>query len=130
MDPMISLPTGTRIVTGAFLVSGVIHMVRPQVFEPAVPRSLPNKRELVYASGVAELACAAGLLAPRTRRYAGPASAALLLAVLPANIQMAVDAHRRIVRRGSTGKRQAIRAATFARVPLQLPLIRWALQAS
>lgn len=116
-------------MTSAFLTSAVVHLVRPQVFERIVPRILPRKRELVYVSGVAELACAAGLLMPQTRRCAGLASAALLIAVFPANVQMAVDAHRAIGRKGSTLKRQLIRAGAVARLPLQVPLIRWALQA-
>lgn len=125
---MRSLASGPRIVVGAFLVSGVIHLARPQVFEPIVPPMLPGKRQLVYASGVAELACAAGLLIPRTRTYAGVASAALFVAVFPANVQMAMDAHRVIDRKGSTPRRQAVRAAAIARLPLQVPLIRWALR--
>ncbi len=43
-------------------------------------------------SGVAELVCAAGLLA--RRRWAGPASVAVLLAVWPGNFQMALDVTR------------------------------------
>lgn len=125
---MRSLASGPRIVVGAFLVSGVIHLVRPQVFEPIVPPMLPGKRQLVYASGVAELVCAAGLLISRTRPYAGVASAALLVAVFPANVQMAADAHRVIGRKGSTPRRRAVRAAAIARLPLQVPLIRWALR--
>src|SRR5690625_3691539 len=66
-----SLAAGPKIVTAAFLVSGVVHLVRPAVFEAIVPRALPHKRELVYASGLAELACAVGLLVPRSRRFAG-----------------------------------------------------------
>lgn len=125
---MRSLASGPKMVVSAFLVSGVIHLVRPQVFEPIVPPMLPGKRQLVYASGVAELACAAGLLIPETRKSAGVASAALLVAVFPANVQMAMDAHRAIGRKGSTPRRQAVRAAAIARLPLQVPLIRWALQ--
>ena len=49
-------------------------------------------REVIYASGVAELICAVGLLHPRTRRLAGLASAAVLVGVFPGNIKMAVDA--------------------------------------
>ena len=127
---MWSAPAGSRVITVAFLTSGVIHLVRPGVFEPIVPRMLGRKRELVYASGVAELLCAVGLMLPRTRHWAGVASAGLLVAVFPANVQMAVDAHRDIGRRGSTPKRQALRAGTIVRLPLQVPLIRWALQAA
>jgi uncharacterized membrane protein len=120
---------GCTVVIAAFLTSGVVHLLRPQVFEPIVPRRLPAKRMLVHASGVAELACAVGMLVPASRRYAGPASAVLLAAVFPANVQMAVDAQRTISRRVSTATRQAVRAATHARLPMQAPLIRWALQA-
>jgi uncharacterized membrane protein len=77
-----------------FTVLGVLHFVRPRPFERIVPKPLPRKRELVYASGVAELACAAGLLHPRTRRPAGLASAVLLAALFPANVQMALDLNR------------------------------------
>lgn len=110
-----------------FTVSGSLHLVRPQVFETLVPRRLPARRGLVYASGVAELACAAGLLHPRTRVAAGWASAALLVGIFPANVQMAVTEGRR-ARRG-TGS-PARRAATLVRLPLQIPLIRTALKAT
>jgi uncharacterized membrane protein len=119
------LGRGARVVAATFLVSGVIHLVRPRVFEPAVPRALPRPRDLVLASGLAELACAAGLAVPATRRVAGPASAALLAAVFPANVQMAVDGVHGFARHRTQAR--AVRAAvTIARLPLQWPLIRWA----
>ncbi|TWP34375.1 DoxX family protein [Leekyejoonella antrihumi] len=126
---MAPLSLTTKGVIGAFIGSGVIHLVRPQAFESIVPAQLPRKRELVYASGVAELVCAAGLLTPRTRRLAGLASAGLLVSVLPANAQMAWDAHRAVVRKGSTPRREAMRAGTIARLPLQIPMIRAVLRA-
>lgn len=114
------LPWGTRGLVGAFLVSGVAHLVRPQLFEPIVPEPLPGRRELVYASGVAELVCAAGLL---TRaRWAPKASAALLLAIWPANGQHAVSVQR------SARTSSALKAAVWCRFPLQLPMIRAALR--
>ncbi len=100
----------------------MLHFVKPEPFEKIVPKALPRKKELVYASGVAELACAAGLLHPRTRRLAGLASAGLLVAVFPANVQMAAD----LQRKGSSRQK----AIGWARLPLQLPLIKWALKAS
>ncbi len=111
--------TGLAVLFG---VLGSLHFVKPKPFERIVPRALPRKKELVYASGVAELACAAGLLHPRTRRAAGVVSTALLVAVFPANVQMAIDLNR-------TGSRTA-RAIAFARLPLQIPLIRAAVRAS
>lgn len=71
----------------------------------------------VWASGVAELACAAGLLAPQpARRRAGLASAALLCVVFPANVYMAVEAF-------TSDHTLAYRLGTLARLPLQVPLI-------
>ncbi len=78
--------TGLAVLFG---VLGTLHFVKPEPFEGMVPRALPRKKELVYASGAAELACAAGLLHPRTRRVAGLVSAGLLVAIFPANVQMA-----------------------------------------
>ena len=109
------LPMGTRIVAGAFLTSGTVHLVRPQVFEPLVPRSLPARRAIIVGSGVAELVCGAGLL---TRRpWAPAASAALLVAVWPGNVTMALAWQR------SDRVHPVAKAAAWARLPLQLPLI-------
>ncbi len=109
-------------LAGIFAVSGTLHLVRPEVYEPIMPDLVPRQREVIYASGVAELLCAAGLLHPRTRRLAGWASAALLLAVYPANFQMAADAART--------RSTKFKAIAFGRLPLQLPMIRTALRAA
>ncbi len=103
-----------------FTASGTLHLVRPGVFTPMVPDALPAHRFLVHLSGVAELACAAGLLWRRTRRVAGWASAGLLMAIFPANVSMAVEAWRDDDASG------AYVAGTLIRLPLQLPMIWWA----
>ena len=62
---MATIPPLTKDIiglAGLFITSGTTHLVKPQVFEPLVPHALPRRRELIYASGVAELVCAAGLL--------------------------------------------------------------------
>lgn len=116
-----------RALAVLFAGSGVLHLIRPQIFTPLVPRALPGPTELVYASGVAELLCAGGLL--RGARWAGPASAALLVAVLPGNVQMALDATSVAQAEGGTG-RVAFAVGTWVRVPLQAPLIWAALQSA
>lgn len=115
------LRTDAKIVAGAFLASGTVHLVKPEVFEPLMPSWVPAHREVIVGSGVVELLCALGLLVPGTRRTAGLASAALLVGVFPGNLKMAVDALQ--------GSNRPLQAVALARLPLQLPLIRGAWRA-
>ncbi len=124
------LDRGGLGLVAAFATSGVLHLARPGIFEPIVPRALPAARMIVLVSGVAEILCAAGLLVPRTRRAAGIASAGLLVAVLPANVTMSAQAKRRLDRTPDDPTRKAFFVATLARLPLQLPMIRAALRAA
>ncbi len=116
-----STPKDVALLAGIFTVSGVVHLARPRTYEPLMPDWVPAHREVILGSGVAELACAAGLLAPPTRRTAGLVSALLLAGVFPGNIKMAVDS----TRTNNTG----LKVASFARLPLQWPMIRIALKA-
>jgi len=110
-----STPRDLKALVGVLATSGVIHLLKPEVYEPIMPRKIPAPRAVIYASGVVELVCAAGLLHPRTRLAAGWVSFALLLAVYPANLKMASDSARAD---STTGK-----AAAFARLPVQLPML-------
>lgn len=103
-------------------VAGTLHLVRPRVFEGLVPPALGSARAWVYGSGVAELACAAAVALPATRRAGGLATAALFVGVLPGNVQMALDSH--------PGARHWSRkpAVAWGRLPLQVPLVAWAAQ--
>ena len=105
------------------LGSGTLHMVQPKMWDNLVPPQLPGEqRTYVYASGVAELAVGAALIAPRTRTSAGGAAALLFVAVLPGNIKMAVDLLQS--KRAST----PAKVGGFARLPLQIPLVTEALK--
>ena len=117
-----SLPRDVAALAGIFAVSGTLHLARPEVYEPLMPDFVPRHREVILGSGVAELACAAGLLHPRTRRLAGWASAALLVAVYPGNLKMADDARR--------SRSTRFRAIAYGRLPLQVPMITTALRAA
>jgi len=114
------LSRNAKVVVGAFLASGTVHLVRPEVYEPLMPSWVPAHREVILASGAAEIAGALGMLFPPTRRLAGLASAALLLAVYPGNLKMAVDASRT--------RNTPFKVAAYGRLPLQLPMIRGAWQ--
>ena len=113
----------TKWLAGIFTVSGILHFAKPEPYVGIVPKPLPYKKELVYASGAAELACAALLVPPATRSLAGRLSYWLLLAVFPANLQMSVDAFQ--------NERAAgwFRWLTIARLPIQLVFLRWARRA-
>ena len=117
-----SLPKDVALLAGIFAVSGAVHLTRPEVYEPLMPDFIPAHREVILASGVAELACAAGLVHPRTRRLAGLASAALLVVVFPGNLKMADDARR--------SRSTRFKAMAYGRLPLQAPMIRTAWRAA
>lgn len=116
------LPKDVATLAAIFAASGVVHLAKPSVYTALMPSWVPAHREVILASGVAELACAAGLLSPATRRYAGWASAAVLVGVYPGNLKMAVDASRT--------PNTAFKVAAFGRLPLQFPLIAIALRAA
>ena len=83
---------GARAGAALFwVVAGTMHFVIPRQYEAIVPPSLANwKRELVVASGIAELAGGVAILPERTRRGARWWLLATLAAVYPANIHMAL----------------------------------------
>ncbi len=116
-----SLRPDTKVVVGAFVASGTLHLVRPEVYEPLMPSWVPAHRGVIVGSGVAELVCALGMMIPSTRRLGGIASAALLIGVFPGNVQMAVDAMK--------GSNRPFQAVSLARLPLQWPMIRGAWRA-
>ena len=106
---------------GFFLLAGLLHFLRPRPYVSIVPDALPRKREIVFASGVAEMAGGAGVLVPGTRRLAGWWLIATLLAIFPANINMAVNAGR---------YRAVPEPLLWARLPLQGLLVAWVWRAA
>jgi uncharacterized membrane protein len=65
---------------------GVIHLVFTNGLLPIMPPFLPYPREIVWFTGVCEIAGGIGLLTPATRRWAGWALAAYAVCVFPANL--------------------------------------------
>ncbi|MFI9386194.1 MauE/DoxX family redox-associated membrane protein [Kutzneria sp. NPDC052558] len=115
-------PRPALALAALLAAAGVTHFAYPKPYDRIVPTALPGSaRTWTYVSGVAELAVAAAVAAPRTRRLGGLAAAALFTAVFPANIKMAVDAR---------GRSRGQQLATVARLPLQVPLVIWALRVS
>jgi uncharacterized membrane protein len=106
-----------RLLGVVFLTSGVLHFLRPDVYEQIMPGYVPAHHELVLASGAAEIAGAVAVAFPRTRSAAGLWLAAVLVAVFPANVHMALH----------PGRYPSLPAALlWARLPLQPLLVWWA----
>ena len=107
-------------IAGLFLVTGTIHLLHPALFFPAMPPWIPFHFACIVISGVCELLGGLGLLMPlpAMRRAAAWGLTALLVAVFPANIHMAL-AHVQI-----HGFPRHV-WVEWARLPLQ-PLLVWA----
>lgn len=73
-----------------FVLAGLNHFRHPTFYDRIVPPMFPAPRALVTVSGVCEIAGGLGLLARRLRVAAGWGLLALLVAVFPANVYMAM----------------------------------------
>jgi uncharacterized membrane protein len=102
----------------AFFVSaGVSHFTNEAFFVRIVPPWLPAPLLLVQLSGLAEIAGGVGVLVPRLRRAAGLGLVALLVAVYPANVHMALHPE--------SFADVATPAGLYFRLPLQLVALAW-----
>ncbi|GLY54684.1 MauE/DoxX family redox-associated membrane protein [Lentzea sp. NBRC 102530] len=118
MEPTRSRTRSALALAALLSLAGVTHFARPKFYDAIVPRSLPGTpRQWTYVSGAAELAVAAAVATPRTRRLGAFAAVALFVAVFPANVKMALDFR---------DKSPKARAIAYGRLPLQIPLVAWA----
>ena len=91
-----------------------------------MPRSLPRHREAVVVSGVAEIAGGLAVIPPPTRRLARWWLLALLLAVFPANVHMAVNPEQV----PGLDLNRIPRWTLWARLPLQPLAMLWVWRAT
>ena len=73
-----------------FVVAGANHFRAPGVYLGMMPPWLPWPEAMNAISGAAEILGGLGLLVPRARRFAGWGLVALLVAVFPANLHVAL----------------------------------------
>jgi len=102
-----------------YIIAGVLHFLKPEFYLKIMPRYLPYHLELVYISGVCEIICGLLLLFKRTQILGAWLTIALLIAVFPANIQMAQDFWY---------KNHPQKLLSILRLPIQFVLIYWAYQ--
>lgn len=74
-----------------YLFAGILHFIYPASYLKIMPQMLPYPLMLVYLSGLAEILCGLGFLFHETRSIAAWATIALLIAIFPANINMALN---------------------------------------
>ncbi len=109
---------GLRWVLGVTtILQGINHFILQDTFVRMMPDYLPAHLFLVQLSGVIEVVLGAGLLVPRTRRAAAWGYLALVVAVFPANIHMALHPE---------DWPQLPEAALWLRLPFQLVFAAWA----
>ena len=100
-----------------FISAGILHFVTPDFFVRIVPPILPAPLFIVYLSGVVEIALGILLLVPKYSRFAAFGLIALLVAVFPANIYMALNPQT------FTDYNPLM---LYLRLPIQFLLIFWA----
>lgn len=106
-----------RVTLGlVFVAAGANHFVRPRMYRAIMPAYLPWHAQLVALSGYAEVLLGVVALIPRLRLPARWGLTALLIAVFPANVHMAIHPQRYA---------PIPRWLLWARLPLQAGLIAW-----
>jgi len=105
------------LLAAFFVLAGLNHFIKPDFYLKIMPPYLPWHLLLVYLSGVVEIVLGLLLLIPKFTRAAAWGLIALLLAVFPANIHMAINQEL---------YPEYNAAALWLRLPLQLVLIAWA----
>lgn len=101
-----------------FVAAGALHFLSPARYLVMIPPALPAPMLWVVLSGAGEAACGVGLLRRSTRRTAAWCTVALLFAILPANVHVALSG-------------QAIEGLPsagwyyMARIPFQLVYVAW-----
>lgn len=105
------------LLAGVLVGAGIAHFVRPEFYDALVPPLLPgSSRAWVYGSGLAELGVGAAVALPASRRKGALAAAGLFVAVFPGNVYMVLEP-------GDVPRWLAV-----ARLPLQVPLVLWAVR--
>ena len=111
------IKTALKILLGVtFVLAGCLHFVFPAQYVRIMPPMLPFPSALVYLSGACEVGLGLGLFT-RFARWAAWGLIALLIAVFPANVQMAF--HPELTPKLPPW-------TLWARLPLQAVLMAWA----
>ena len=106
----------------AYVLAGFNHLMHPSFYVAIVPPWLPAPEWLNLVAGLAEIVLGVYLLEPRTRVLAAWGIIALLVAVFPANLYVAME---NVGMPGGTPG-TGIGALNWVRIPFQGVFILWA----
>jgi len=116
--------TSARLLGVGFISTGTLHFLRPKMYEAIMPPYIPAHPEMVAISGAGEIIGGVAALFPRAHPFARPWLIALLVAVFPANVHMAVNAD------DIKGLPDIPRWLLWARLPVQALFIAWVIHAT
>ena len=108
----------SRVLGVFFITAGLIHFVATDEYVAMMPVYLPWHEELVYLSGLLELAGGIGVMTPAFRRASGIGLIVLLVAVFPANVHVAMHGL-------PVGQTQLPVWGLWLRLPLQIVFLYW-----
>jgi len=111
---------GLWVMAVAYMLAGFNHLMNPQFYMPIIPPQLPNPEWLNVISGLAEIVLGVFVLEPRVRALAAWGIIALLIAVFPANLYVAME------NVGKEGPGSGAGAVNWIRPPFQAVFILWA----
>jgi uncharacterized membrane protein len=115
-----SLPVSSRILVFIFLLSGIIHLFKPGVFEALIPPILGNESLWIVTSGFVEIIAALGILT--RQKWAPKFTAFVLIVIWVGNWWYAIDVTFNLE------SSWFLILGSWLRLPLQIPLIQWALR--
>ena len=107
-------------LSALFIGSGLVHLIRPDVYMPMMPPYLPWHRALILISGAAEVGLGLAVLVPSLRQAAAWGLILLLIAIFPANLHIALN---NVPLFGNT---EGFGIWNWVRLPFQAVLIAWA----
>lgn len=108
------------LMSVVYVFAGVMHLARPEYYRPMMPPYLPAHDFLIFVSGLAELGFGILVVDAKTRRWAAWGLIALLIAIFPANIHIAL--HNVPV----FGATEGAGFFNWIRLPFQAVFILWA----
>jgi uncharacterized membrane protein len=108
------------VMAVAYGLAGFNHLMNPEFYIAIIPPGLPNPEWLNLISGLAEIVLGVFLLEPRVRSLAAWGIIALLIAIFPANVYVAIE------NVGLGGPGTGAGAANWVRLPFQALFIAWA----